>query len=347
MNNDSQAIESFLAWLLQEPDPTVSAPSGDIRSEETEPDESGAGVPPFNYLDRLDSEEIGLLPDSLQQSNHFSLEENLFFQFGDRPAVQERFHTLLKRRLRAEIERNPPRFPWETEIYRYEAETGDEVAPDFSLARLWTTQLQSLSLPIPMPEAVLASLFEQCQTVVQSSLREGALLVQAVESLFPGQAPALNHLAGLVLASPSRSGTLAAEPLPLTGGFPKHYEVATPTQQMALSLMAAREIIEALTLKVSPEQPKATSQWLTAAGALTLTAEYQPQRLRIEGKLPCQGTLRLRGQQAESTAQRLDAGALSVEVFDLEPNQTCALEVELAAPDRSPLLFAVRLSTES
>jgi hypothetical protein len=343
MNSDSEAIRDWLTWLLQDPNPTVVAPSGETSSQGTGPDEFGAGDPLLNHFDPLDSEEVAMLT-SIQGSNRFSFEESLFFEFGDKPAVQDRFHTLLKRRLRIEIERNPPRFPWETEVYSYEGELQDSAAPELVMPQLWTIQLQSLNLPVSMPETVLTSLFHQCQAVVQSSLREGTKLVQVVETLFPGQSQALNHLAGMVLVAPTRSGATAP---PRTEGFPDRYETATATQQMLLSLLAAREMIQALTLAVSPEQPKIQRQWQTAVGQLSLKADYQPQsqRLRIEGQLPCGGSLRLQGEQV-SQAERGDAGYLSVELPAPEPSQVCGLEIQLAAQP-SPLLFAVRLAIDS
>jgi hypothetical protein len=345
MNSDSEAIEDFLAWLLEGSTPTVSVPSGEISSQETGLDEFGAGEPSLNYLDPLDSEEVGNLPIFLQASNRFSNGESFPFEFGDKPAVQDRFHTLLKRRLRNEIERNPPRFPWETEVYQYESEVSDAVSSELIPTGFWAAQFQNFDLPIALPEAVLTSLFERCQAIVQSSLKEGARLVQAVDSLFPGQSQSLNNLAGLVLASPSRSGTLAL-PQQSNAGFPEQYETATSVQQMVLSLLASREIMDALTLDVSADQPHSERQWLTSAGALTLTADYHPQGLRIQGQLPCQGSLLLQGNQAESIARRDDAGQLIVELSDPEPNQTYRLEVQLVEIDQPPVFFAVRLVTE-
>lgn len=345
MNSGSEAIEDFLAWLLEDSTPTISAPSGELSSQETGLDEFGAGEPSLNYLDPLDSEEVGALPIFLHESNRFSNGESFPFEFGDKPAVQDRFHTLLKRRLRNEIERNPPRFPWETEVYQYESEVSDYVSSEMIPTGFWAAQFQNLDLPIALPEAVLTSLFERCQAIVQSSLKEGAKLVQVVDSLFPGQSQALNNMAGLVLASPSRSGTLTFSQQS-TAGFPEQYETATSVQRMVLSLLAAREIMDSLTLDVSATQPRSERQWLTSAGLLTLTAEYQPRGLRIQGQLPCQGSLLLQADQAQSIARRNDAGQLSVELSNPEPNQTYRLEVQLVDLDQPPVLFAVRLITE-
>jgi len=326
MNNESEAVEQFLQWLLKDSQPTGLAPSGKIASHGTELDELAEGNPAFNHFDPLDSEEFGTEP-SQPESGRF-LFEHAAFEFGDKPTVQDRFYTVIKRRLRVESERNPPRFPWETGAYRYEAE-----APDVSI---WTTQLQALNLPIALPEPVLSRLFEQCQTVVQSSLREGAKLVQAVELLFPGETQTLNQLAAIVLASPAR-GTVPT----VQGTVPNQYEEASPTQQMALSLLAARTILESLSLTVAADRP-VSRQWLTSVGAVVLEASYDAvtQRLQIHAQLPIAGSVRLQNSRTQTSAQRDSAGLVSVAL--LNPNdQPYQLEVTLA--EAEPLYFAVRV----
>ncbi|PSB20797.1 PatU [filamentous cyanobacterium CCP1] len=260
--------------------------------------------------------------------------------------MQDRFQALLKRRLRAEIERNPPRFPWETGAFDYDSEYLDVSNPDL-IPAVWMSQLQSLSLPVPVPDRVLAQLFEQCREVVMTSLQEGAKLVKAVEALFPGQHQALNQLASLVLSAPPRSGRSVLQSPTSTSAFPSHYDVATPTQQMALSLIAAREIFNTMTLKLSPNQPGAERNWLTDSGVLSLEAAYQPEigQVRLQGTLPCQGELCFRSATGRSVAQASEAGIVTLELHNLEPNQTYFLEVQLE-DEPSSLVFAVCLATE-
>ncbi|HEY9645563.1 MAG TPA: hypothetical protein V6C88_04290 [Chroococcidiopsis sp.] len=255
--------------------------------------------------------------------------------------MQDRFYTLLKSRLRAEIEQKPPLFPWETEFCDYESEVTDWNAPKLVPAGLWSTHLLNLSLPVPMPEAVLNQLFNHCQAVVQTSLREGAKLVRAVEELFPGQSQTLNHLAGLVVATPARSGSSAS--LAALPGLPNRYDAATQPQQMALSLIAAREILESLTLRVSPEQPKIERQWNTAVGTLTLQAETLSGQgpLRIQGQLPSSGSLHLKGDDVQAIAQRTNPGYISVELYDFQPDRAYPLEVRLSDSDQTPLILAI------
>ncbi|HEY9627200.1 MAG TPA: hypothetical protein V6C84_07855 [Coleofasciculaceae cyanobacterium] len=344
MNKDAEAINNFLAWLLQEPDPAITAPSGEISSQMTGSDQSGAVGLQTPYIDPLDSEEVDDMLSDLIESGSLPFEEVSLSKPGENPAVQDRFYSLLKHRLRAEIEQKPPRFPWETETCDYDSERSDQslgdTVPD-RVPQFWAAQLQSLSLPVPMPDSLLAQLFDQCQSVVQTSLREGEKLIQAVKELFPGQSDALNQLAGLVLASPYRGGV--AQP---QTGFPSHYDQATPAQQMALSLLAARTILEATTLRLSAKQPLIDRTWQTAAGLLVLSAEYllQENRIRVQAQMPCSGSLSFRSDLAEAIAQTDHAGQLDVSLTHLE-DQTYSLKVWLET-DRPPLEFAICLVTE-
>jgi hypothetical protein len=340
MNKETEAINQFLAWLLQNPHPTASTSSGEHFVENGRAGSETADLQ-FDDLDLLDSEAVMALPNDSDESNPFSIPKISSFQPGDNPAVQDRFHTLLKRRLRTEIERRPPLFPWETEVYDYQAETPDWADAKLVPATLWVAQLHNLNLPIPMPEAVLSQLFERCQEMLQSSLREGAKLVRVVETLFPDHSQTLNQLAGLVLTSPARSPLRSLQPAP---GFPTDYEAATQPQQMVLSLLAAREIMNSLTLTVSPNQPQTERQWITDAGPLLLKAEYPSAtgQIRVHSQLPCSGSLRIQGNEAQVVAQRSNPGSLSVELFDVAPNCIYPLEVRLANPDQPPIVFAVR-----
>jgi hypothetical protein len=340
MNKDAEAINQFLAWL-QEPDPAVK-PSGENSNPVVDLEESGAVDLQVHTIDPLDSEVEALQSLPFESSAVF-IEDTSLLELGELPAVQDRFHALIKRRLRAEIEQNPPLFPWETSLWDYESDQSALAVAD-SAAPLWTTQLQALNLPVPVPQAVLLQIFAECRNVLQSSLREGAKLVRVVESLFPDQSQTLNEMAGLVLAaSPSRSGaTLSASALP------ESYEVANPTQQMLFSLLAARQVLAAMTLEVSADCPQAERQWLTAAGTLTLVAEYLPEAasLRVQGQLPCAGQLNLRGATQQASAVCTEAGVLKVELGNVYPEQTCALEVELDVADHSSLVFTLHLIEE-
>ncbi|MFM7426492.1 MAG: PatU [Elainella sp.] len=248
--------------------------------------------------------------------------------------MQDRFHALIKRRLRAEIERNPPLFPWESRLLDYEAEQTDWAASP----SLWGTQLQALKLPVALPEALLQQIFAECRKLAHSSLKEGVKLVRAVETLFPDDLSALNQWAGQVLLEPARSAgsTLSPESLP------QSYEQANPTQQMVLSLLTAQRLLEAMTLKLSVDQRQTQRQWQTAVGEVNLTADLQSDAtgVRVQAQLPTAGRLRLNGESSRAAAACTGPDLLTVELGHLELGKTYALEVELEAAD-APLVFAV------
>jgi hypothetical protein len=343
-NRDAEAFERhFLNWMLEAPANALS-----------EDEENFTGpFPSQEWGDTGENSEREYWewdePDPFEyQVGVHSNEPAPPLTMGEVTTVQDRFQTLLKERLRACIESNPPLFPWETEIQSYDHDYPDDVAPQWvPPLHLWTPQLQNIRwgrLPIPIAQGVFAQLLEPCQNLVMSSLLEGSKLVRAVDSLFPGQSQELNELAGLVLrcAGAVRGDLDIAD-------FP-NYEAATTDQQMVLSLMAAREIIESLTLNCSANQPPVSREWLTALGSLTLEAQYQSRSdteqpmpsLRVECQFPGGGSLELKGENAEATAQRPNSGHLSVELFDPQPDKTYALEVRFQNFDARPLMFAIR-----
>ncbi|MEG3977470.1 hypothetical protein QT970_23005 [Microcoleus sp. herbarium8] len=344
-NRDAEAFERhFLDWILQAPIPNASSEEQEnvndpLPSEEWGETEENSGVEYWEWDE----------PDPLDyQMGSQSISPAQPLTIGEIPTVQDRFQTLLKERLRSEIEANPPLFPWETELKSYEHDYPDDAVPQWvPPLHLWTPQLQNIRwgrLPIPIAQGVFAQLLEPCQQLVMSSLREGSKLVRAVDSLFPGQSEELNQLAGFVLRGATRGITgLEVEDLP-------NYSEATIDQQMLMSLLAAREIIESLTLNCPVNQPPISREWLTALGTLTLSAQYlsnrntEPPRpcLRVECEFPGGGSLELKGGDAEATAQRPNSGHLSVELFDPQPDKTYALEVKFQNFDTRPLMFAIR-----
>lgn len=342
MNKDAEAIEQFLAWLSQEPNPV--APSGEVANPFADLEHSGeVNLQPS--IDPLDSEVESMTELSeaeLSELGAVFTEDTSSLKIGEIPAVQDRFHTIIKRRLRAEIERNPPLFPWETSLWDYESETSVAEA-----AMPWITQLQALKLPIQLPEDLLLRIFAECRQVVHSSWREGVKLVRAVESLFPGEAQALNHWAGQVLAEPMRSASQTLDPKTL----PPTYESANATQQMVLSLLAAQQVLTAMTLEVSADQPRSQRQWLTTVGMLTLEAIYQPETasLKIQGHLPTAGTLAIDTPSGVVSATGSEAALLSVALNQPMLNQTYGLTVvltdaALTDAEASALDFAVRVA---
>lgn len=333
LDNNSEALySSFMAWLQQDSVPTALPTDGSSN------DATGVDLE-MDAIDPLDLEELNIAHSSNDEVT--SSQPPLYL--GDIPTVQNRFQALLKHRLQAEIERRPPLFPWETEIADYEPESADEI-PDRWVppVRLWMPQLSHLSLPVPMPDTVLAQLLDACAEAVQSPFQQGAKMVRVVSSLFPDQPQTLlNQLAGLVMLYPSRSSQ--EQQL-----FTSDYEAATPDQKTAISLLAAREIINALTLSVSPSQTSVVRQWETSVGSVSIQAEYQRQgsvsKLRVQSRLPKGGSLTLRTSQGSATAERIYPGYLSVESFDVQPKQSYSLEIRFQEIEQAPLRFAVAIT---
>ncbi len=349
MNNDIEANQ-LLAWLLKDLTPTSITPSGTPSGNPSHgagENELDAANLRSDHIHLFDSKKIHPALGELQESDDFLFQDSPLSRPGEIPAVQDRFYSLLRRRLRDEVARKPPLFPWETEVLEYESEYSDLLAPELVPTTVWAAQLPTFNLPVPMPDGLMNRLFDQCQQLIRSSLREGEKLVQVVESLFPGHAPALNELAGYVLASPARSGGAAAavRSLPTQdAGFPSHYSAATAPQQMVLSLVAAREILNSLTLVVTANQPKVERQWHTTAGVLRLQAAWvETGCVRVRCVLPCAGQIQSKGNDVEAVAQRPNPGALSIELIDLVPEQIYPLEVHLTLPGMPVLTFAVQV----
>ncbi|MGL5079929.1 MAG: hypothetical protein ACRC8A_00435 [Microcoleaceae cyanobacterium] len=316
-NPDDQSFERYiLDWLM--PTPASAEPedlTGNSRENEGE----------WEELDPLDSEEIAT---AYHQGQSFVL--------GEMPTVKNRFEAVLKRRLRAEILQEPPLFPWESEAgyATYPDVLINEQVPELNL---WTAHRQNLRWSVPLPAEIFAQLLSPCQELLQSSLREGAKLIKAVEALFPNQPEPLNQLAGLVVLGPART--------PLSPESQPCYQNATSDQQMVMLLLAAQEILHALTLNCPLNQAPVQQQWLTNVGVLTIEAEYVQESwgtvLKVLGYLPDGGRLLLTGDGTETVAQRNEQGYLKLELVDPQPGQTYRLNVLLHTEEQSPLSFAI------
>jgi hypothetical protein len=355
MNRDPEEIQRRILMLLQDLLPTATLVEAEAVNQALGC--KATGTSPLDQSNLLMSQDNPSPVSGYTDSNRSAQKEQLF-ELGDVPAVQDRFHALLKHRLQSEIQKNPPLFPWESAVQDYEADPAyDSVKANFgseapapveanATLSVWNRQLSTLNLPVQVPGLVLGRLLKQCQQVVQSSLREGVQLVQAVEDLFPGEGQALNYLAGLVVASPARSGATAATMATAEANFPPSYEAAAPAQQMVLSLLAARELIVTLTLAVSASQPTVERQWETEQGTLQLKATYNPAptdlSIVVRAELPTGGRLTLNGSGFQSVAERRSPGSVGVELCDPEVGQVYMLEASLEG-DETPLIFVVRI----
>ncbi|MEM7553800.1 MAG: PatU [Cyanobacteria bacterium P01_A01_bin.84] len=262
-------------------------------------------------------------------------------QLGEIPTVQERFQAVLKRRLQKQIQNHPPLFPWETRLAEY-----PEYIDNPCLALVpswgWMAQQTKLNLPVLLPEKVFGQLLEKCQALLASSLPLGAKLVQAVESVFPQEQPqALNDIAGLVLRTPYRSvDTLEAMP-----SMESDYSDLAAPQQIALSLLAAKQLIENMTLAISPANPVLERAWETSAGALTLQVEYFEEedgtKLQVNGNLPAVGYLKLRTSQSHIEVQSDSQGNLNLVLDNPQLDRAYMLEIECPEVEEKSLQLVI------
>lgn len=265
------------------------------------------------------------------------------FKLGEIPTVQDRFQAVLKRRLQIQVQEHPPLFPWETQLIDY-PDFVDEPSMTLVPSWGWMVQQSKLNLPRALPERVFQQLLEKCQAMVTSSVPLGAKLVQVVENFFPNESQALNDIAGLVLRSTYRSvSTLETIP-----NIQSDYSDLQPRQQMALSLLAAKQLLENLTLPLSATSPVVERQWLTTVGNLDIRVEYQSvgklTKLLVQAELPVKGTLALRGSGTLAMATSSTSGYLSVELGCEQLCPTYTLEVEFPEIDQQPLLFVINLT---
>ncbi|MBD2442161.1 PatU [Dolichospermum sp. FACHB-1091] len=263
------------------------------------------------------------------------------FQSGEIPTVQERFQAIIKRRLQDQIIQNPPLFPWETQLVEY-PECVEEQSPELVPIWAWTLHQSKLNLPIPLPEKVFWQLLEKAHVLLASPVPLGAKLVQVVESMFPKDTQTINDLAGLVLRSSYRSADTLTAP-----NIESDYFDLLPRQQMALSLMAAKQLLENLTLPISSTQPLVERQWLTTVGTLSIRVELwnigKFTKLIVEGELPIPGILHL---QANNTQDFIKSETSEIPIIELQIDgiaATYTLAVEFPELDQRPLLLAIQL----
>ena len=376
MNNDiEQELNDILASIKQW---LQNAPSGALVTEATieaameaiapdsPPEMSGLD----HSLDPLEWEELDIPsvvpnPEPVASSQEHQEVPNpsgspMVYKsnWGEIPTVQQRFQSILKQRIQAEIDDRLPLFPWETSISDYEL---DEPAPlsaasYLSALQQWLPQLNALNISQKLPEAVLAQILQGCFAVVATPRKLGSQIVKAVGELFPEGGQSLNDMAGLVLAGgfPGRGTAMMPEVLvPEAIG----YTSATLDQQMALSLMAAKQIINSLTLSVSAASPHLHRQWQTVYGAIDLQLTYLTYQgsqelsrrglnpsLRVQVWLPKGGKMTIDNPHDSVMTERAYPGYLSAELFDLQPNQLYPLEIKLLEGEQTPLSFAISVT---
>ncbi len=311
MNRDSDIMKAILLKLLFEAVPAENFPS---EEEHLTPQSPTPWPQPLAPNDRLAASP--------------GADPNAVFDPGDHPVVQTQFEALLKRRLSQDIALNPPLFPWEQGFQDYP----DHLQAEPNLHGLWLDHLRNLDLPVSVPEAVLTELFSHCQRVAQHTQQLGRQLIEAVESLFPDQPQTLAYMAALVARPNARSAAAT-----LVG--PVDYGTASTQQQIALTMLAARSIFEALSLTVSPLTPSVSRTWLTASGPLSVTVALLSEAiLEVRANLPEPGSMALTGLTDALHSDRFTPGELILHITHSHPETSYTLEVSLGNTT-TPLRF--------
>ncbi|MDZ8222567.1 PatU [Nostoc sp. ChiVER01] len=322
MNSDSESLQSqCLGWLL------TDDVKNNNQSVECQENDGVKNLHNEATVSKSSEPKLGGTPQT--------------FQLGEIPTVLDRFQAVLKHRLQIQAQEHPPLFPWETQLIDY-PDCVDEPSMTLVPSWGWMVQQSKLNLPRPLPERVFQQLLEKCQSMVTSSVPLGAKLVQVVENFFPNESQALNDIAGLVLRSTYRSVNTLDMP-----NIQSDYSDLQPRQQMALSLLAAKQLLENLTLPLSAASPVVERQWLTTVGNLNIKVEYQSvgiTKLLVEAELPVKGTLTLRTNGTLAMATSSTPGYLSVELGCEQLNPTYTLEVEFPEVDEQSLLFVINLT---
>ncbi|NEP46126.1 MAG: hypothetical protein F6K35_45795, partial [Okeania sp. SIO2H7] len=117
---------------------------------------------------------------------------------------------------------------------------------------------------------------------------------------------------------------------------------------MLLSLLAAKDIINSLTIACTPNNPTVPRQWETALGTMVLEAEYRVSEtdggdrcLRVKAIMPAAGKLQLKGTEKVVSQQRTQKGVLEVQLLNPQPDQIYELNVGFHSFSVKPLRFAV------
>jgi hypothetical protein len=386
MNNDSDYIRRLLLWLLYEFGPTFSLPSGNgSTSEANSPEASvfevGSDATSMKPTHQKGSEEASSYPSTSASASFIGALHPSFsvasreaslrvrrpngvvltidagsqtaqsFNFGEIHAVQERFQALLKQRLLLEYESRPPLFPWESELSEYPAEVTDAV-PAMAISSLWSAHMGALKVPGLLPASLMNTLLERCQEIARSPIKQGIRLVRAVEDLFPESSDMLEPIANMVLVPAYRSSkatqdAVIQELASAAGG----YGSALPEQQIALSMLAAQEILGALTFSVSADKPCEQRSWITAVGTLELSVCYersgeqageQTSQLKVLAVLPDGGQVRLCDDSVKKLATRSQPGPLDLALANPVIGKTYVMEVSLQSEAHS-LNFAIHV----
>ncbi|NEQ46012.1 MAG: hypothetical protein F6K00_21695 [Leptolyngbya sp. SIOISBB] len=343
MKSDADTIRNFLIGLLEHFSRIDSSPSGPV--DDLTGNSISVSSSPDQTISTSTASKNTYDSAAVESSSTFSQPPSTeippISEFGELPSVQDHFQTVLKRRLQLEISQNPPRFPWESNVTDYPVELAE------SSAQPWMLQLRSLPLPTALPDDILAGLLNRCQELIAESLQPGVQLIKAVENLFPDQPQAMDQIAGLVLANATVRSTATRDVAALKAAFPEGYAGANPQQQVTLTMLAAKEILNTLTLTLTPGTPTQHREWLTAEGNVAMTVHYQAaptEQISLSVNVPCpsQITMPTLGQTVTQTRP----GILNLTLPELADG-TYPVEICFSDTNTAPLTFALRWSHEA
>lgn len=273
-------------------------------------------------------------------SPEINIEEELSESMNSINGIEARFQTLLKSRLLQEIESRPPRFPWEngSELYLAEESLGQSPLGLPLLQPQWV----ALNLPFNLPDTVLANLMQACSQAMQSLEPQGVKLVQAVQELFPVDKLMLHQLAQWVMAAPqpSRSGQGAV----LTGDF----ATANEQQRVAMSMIAAKTIMDRLMISLSSTQPSGALSWETTVGKIEVRATLLSQEsaeiaqeIQVAIALPKGGEAVWESPQGSARASRMYPGELRLNLMDCQGQGIYPITIRLHQAEQEPLTVAI------
>lgn len=254
--------------------------------------------------------------------------------------LENRFQELIKQRLSLEIERHPPLFPWETEVMEYPAEIYEEVTP--SKIPAW---LSELVLPVKFPVHILSELVQACSQMIDSLDPQPMQMVKAVSQLFPQDLNFLHQQAGIIaIAGIDRSATTVAPDQELWYDV-EDYENCSFEQQMTLSLLAAQQILNALILNLSVEQPFLTKEWETQRGIIFVKADYliPHQQIRVEIKAPDQGEISWHNQQKMIKVNCHESESITFYFTQVQEDQVYTVNVNLFDSSTNFLTFGLKI----
>ena len=262
-------------------------------------------------------------------------------------SIENRFESLLRARLLSTFEQRPPLlFPWEAKLTAYPQHVDETASDRTSAGSFRQSQIPTDTITALLPEAISDYITEQCQQILKAPMKKlGHTLVKAVAPLFPEDADMLEAIADIVLVPAYRSTRSNQQEMEQAlASAASRYDTALPEQQIAISMLAVREILSLSTLTVSSAQPNCTKARMTELGMVTVNATLTDSHsLEVYCVLPCAGTICVQSEDAEQRATRCTPGGLAVEWQLSSSSSNFYLEVRLVNKSERPYIFSLNV----